>query len=458
MIRDLPGPKGEPIIGNIREFVRNPLRFFERMASTYGDLSRIAYAGIDAVLVAHPDHVREVMVTQQKAMRKGPGLQRLRPLLGNSLLIADHEDHRRLRRLSQPAFSKQNLSGYDRHITEEASLIAATWVDGGEVDMSEEMMTLTLRIVARALLGADMTGSVTAVAEALEAALALWQKGFNPFTRLLHELPTPTRRRFRRAKAEMDRIVDSLVRTHRLGEGRADNLLGMLTAATDEESGTGLSDQELRNEVITMMMAGHETTANAMTWTWYLLSQHAEVEARMHAEIDAVLGERLPSAADLESLVYTRRVLTEAMRLYPPAWSTSRTALEPIELGGHRIPKGTLLFVSQWICHRDPRWFDEPEVFRPERWNDGWQPRKGAYFPFGAGPRQCIGERFAWMEGVLLLAFLGRRWRFRLVEGHRVVPQAMVTLRPKYGMAMIAESRRDVRETATGAASRVIAT
>jgi len=442
MALDLPGPAGEPFLGNIRAFVRNPLKFFEMMAREYGDLSRIRYVNQDSVLVAHPDQVREVLVTQQKAMRKGPGLQRLRPLLGNSLLIADHEDHKRLRRLSQPAFTKQNLQAYDRHVTEEAIRLEADWRDGMRLDMSEAMMTLALRIVARALLGADMKASVPAVAETLDAALALWQKGFNPITRLYHLFPTARRRRFLRAKAAMDGIIDGLVQSHRLGEGLGDNLLGMLVAATDEESGQKLTDRELRNEVVTMMMAGHETTANALTWTWSLLSDHPEVEATLHAEIDAVLGDRLPTTDDLEKLPYTRQVFTEAMRLYPPAWSTSRTTLEDIDLGGHAIPKGTLLFVSQWICHRDPRWFEEPERFRPERWDDGWQPHRGAYFPFGGGPRQCIGERFAWMEGILLLSYLGRRWRFRRDPDHRVIPYAVVTLRPKGGMPMTAIARK----------------
>lgn len=441
MALDLPGPAGEPFLGNIRAFVRNPLKFFEMLARDYGDMSRIRYAGTEAALLAHPDQVREVLVTQHKAMRKGPGLQRLRPLLGNSLLIADHEDHRRLRRLSQPAFSKQNLEAYDRHVTEEARRIESDWRDGMHLDMSEAMMTLTLRIVARALLGTDMKESVPAVAETLDAALALWQKGFNPITRLYHLFPTARRRRFVAAKAKMDRIIDSLVESHRLGEGSDDNLLGMLVAARDEESGQRLNDRELRNEVVTMMMAGHETTANALTWTWSLLSDHPDVETEMHAEIDATIGDRIPTTADLENLPYTRHVFTESMRLYPPAWSTSRTTLEDIELDGHPIPKGTLLFVSQWICHRDPRWFEDPDAFRPERWENGWQPHRGAYFPFGGGPRQCIGERFAWMEGILLLAYLGRRWRFRREPSHRVIPYAVVTLRPKDGMPMRVSAR-----------------
>ncbi|MDJ0837886.1 MAG: cytochrome P450 [Acidobacteriota bacterium] len=442
----LPGPPGLPVLGNIREFMRNPLKFFERCAREYGDLVSIQFGGIPGVLVVHPDMIREVMVTQHKSMIKGRGTKRLEPLLGNSLLVAEHEDHKRLRRLSQPSFSKKNLAAYDRHITEEVDLLSNSWRDGAEIDMSREMMRLTLRIVCRALMGSSINDHIVHVVdEGLESGIQHWRQGFNPITRWLHKLPTPTHRRFKKGRAELDRMVADLIRERREGGARGGDLLQALMAARDDDDNGRLSDEELRNEVVTMIMAGHETTANAATWTWYLLSQNPEAEARFHEEVDAVLGDgHTPTTDDLERLPYTRQVFAESMRLYPPAWSTSRTSTEDIQLGDVHIPKGTLLFVSQWIAHRDPRWYEEPLAFRPERWDNGWQPHKGAYFPFGAGVRQCIGERFAWMEGILLTAMLGRQWRCRLYPGHVVKPQAMVTLRPRFGMRMILEKRTTV--------------
>lgn len=439
-VADLPGPKGEPFFGNIRQFVKNPIRFFEMCLREYGDMTYINYAGTNGVLVTHPEMVQEVLVTRHKSLIKGKGTKRLSMFLGDSILVTEGDHHRRLRRLSQPSFSKQNLLSYGHHIGEEVTRGANVLHNGQSFDMNSLMMEVTLRIVCRALMGSDVSQAVDKVGHGLDHALALWQTGFNPITRVINMLPTKKRRMFEKSKHEVDQVIAKMIADAQAAEGAGDTLLQSLVSARDDDN-SKLNNMELRNEVMTMIMAGHETTANAMTWTFYLLSQNPEAAAKLEEEADRVLGDREITIDDVDKLPYARQVMAEGMRLYPPAWATSRTATEDVEIGGKTLPKDTLIFVSQWITQRDARWFDAPESFKPERWANDWQPPKGAYFPFGGGMRQCIGERFAWYEGIMILAGMARKWRFNLNEGHRVVPEAVVTLRPKYGMAMTAHKR-----------------
>ena len=281
------------------------------------------------------------------------------------------------------------------------------------------------------------------VRTAIEIALKTLTVATLPFAERLDWLPLPHMLRFRRAKAQLDGIIYRLIQERRAGGDRGDLLSLLLLAQDAEGDGTGMTDLQLRDEAMTLLLAGHETTANALTWTWYLVSQHPAVERELHEELDRTLGGRAPSADDLPDLPYTRRVLSEAMRLYPPAWVVGRRAVIDCEVGTHTVPSGALVFVSQWVTHRDPRFFVDPERFDPERWTQeaaSARP-KFSYYPFGAGPRVCIGEQFAWMEGVLVLATLARHWRLRLVPGHPVAPQAIVTLRPKFGMRMTVQRR-----------------
>jgi cytochrome P450 len=317
------------------------------------------------------------------------------------------------------------------------------------VDAADEMMRLTLAVVGKTLFDADVEREAPEIGGALTEAFHAFGFAVLPLGELLQRVPfLPPVRRFNRARARLDatiyRIIDAHRADERAGRDRGD-LLAMLMAADDDGPGGrggGMTDRQLRDEAMTIFLAGHETTANALTWSWYLLSQHPEAEARLHAELDAVLGGRPPAPGDAARLPYTRAVLAESMRLYPPAWVIGRRATEPYTVRGETLPARTVVLVSQYVVHRDPRWWPDAEAFRPERWAAEAPERpKFAYFPFGAGTRVCIGEQFAWMEGVLLLATIAQRWRLRLAPGHPVAPQAIITLRPRHGMRMVVESR-----------------
>jgi len=328
MSKKVAGPKGLPLIGCLNEFRNDSLGFLSRTANEFGDISRFYLPGRTITFVTHPDNIRDLFVIHHKSLEKGTGFKRLSPLLGQSMLIAEGERHRRLRRLSQPAFNKKNLLAYDRFVTEEAGLFSKDLVDGCEIDMAEEMMGVTLRVVARALLGSDIREECKRVTQSLDAALKYWAAGFNPFTRIILLLPTATRRDFFRGRRELFRIVENVIRARRDQPGEHHDLLAKLSQAGDATGEQGLSDEELRNEIITLILAGHETTANAMAWTWYLLSENPHVEAQLHAELEQVLGGNTPTSEDLDKLVYTRQVFTESMRLYSPVWPSAGKQLQ----------------------------------------------------------------------------------------------------------------------------------
>jgi len=320
------------------------------------------------------------------------------------------------------------------------------WRAGTTIDAHQEMMALTLAIVGKTLFDADVEHEAAEIGAALATTFESFHFGFFlPFGELLERLPLPATLRFRKARARLDATIYRLIEERRRAGGDRGDLLSMLLLAQDTEGDGGrMTDLQLRDEAMTIFLAGHETTANAMTWTWYLLSQHPDVEARVHAEIDAALGSRLPGADDLPLLPYTRMVLAESMRLYPPAWIVGRRALGPFEANGYTIPARSIVLLSQYTMHRDARWFPDPERFDPERFTPERQADrpKFAYFPFGGGPRVCIGEQFAWMEGLILLATIAQRWRLRLVPDHPIALQPIITLRPKHGIRMIVEARR----------------
>jgi cytochrome P450 len=318
--------------------------------------------------------------------------------------------------------------------------------DGETLDIAREMMTLTLRIVARSLFSVDVEEeSAREVGRALDGLIAAFSLVAIPLGGLLRKIPTPSARRAEQGRATLDALIYGLIDERRKAgeENAGEDLLSLLLAARDED-GSLMDAAQVRDEALTLFLAGHETTANALAWSWYLLALHPEVEARFHAELDAVLGDRLPGAQDLPDLPYTRQIFAESMRLYPPAWAVSRRAIEPVTIGGYPVPAGTGVLASQWVAHRDPRFFPDPLAFRPERWTEEFEAGlpKLAYFPFGGGPRLCIGMGFARMEGGLLLATIGRRWRMRLVPGQRVEPHPRITLRPKNGVWVTLSRRR----------------
>ncbi len=439
-----PGPKRSYPGSLLLQFRRDPLGQLQKIAREFGDIVYLRLGRENVFLINHPDLIREVLVTHHQNFTKGRGLERIKKFLGEGLLTSEGETHLRQRRLMQPAFHHRRIAAFGEIMTAHASRTRDGWQDGATIDLAGEMMRLTLGIVGQTLFGAN----VAADAAAVESALATMMKSFPlmmlPFADFIEKLPLPAVRRMKAAHADLDAIIYRLIDQRRSSGQDHGDLLSMLIAAQDEEDGgAGMTDQQVRDESMTIFLAGHETTANALNWTWYVLAGHPAVEARLHAELDEVLQGRLPSMADLPALRFTENVVRESMRLYPPAWMVGRRAVADFPMAGYTVPARSIVLMSQYVMHRDARYFPEPDQFAPDRWTPEFKAAlpKYAYFPFGGGPRQCIGEGFAWMEAVLLLATLAQHWKLRLVPGHPVVPQPMVTLRPKHGLLMTAHRR-----------------
>ncbi|MGB7926245.1 MAG: cytochrome P450 [Pyrinomonadaceae bacterium] len=440
-----PGPKRQLLGGSFLAFRRDALNFLQRAASEYGDIVYFRMGPQDVFFLNHPDYVRDVLVTHHQNFIKGRALQRAKRLLGEGLLTSEGEFHRRQRRLAQPAFHRQRVASYAAMMTDRAARTRDRWHDGETLDISHEMMRLTLAIVGQTLFDADVEDEAQEIGQALTDVMNLFSVLLLPFSEYLDKLPLPQTRRFHKARARLDATVYRMIEERRRSGADRGDLLSMLLLAQDEEGNTGhMTDEQVRDEALTIFLAGHETTSNALTWTWYLLSQHPEVETKLHAEIDAVLGSRLPQADDVPRLRYTEMVLAESMRLYPPAWALGRLAINDYEVGGYVVPAHSLVLLSQYVAHRDPRYFTDPTRFDPERWTPEARESRPqySYFPFGGGPRRCIGEGFAWMEGILLIATLAQRFSLRLVPNHPVALQPVITLRPKHGMKMTIKKRR----------------
>ena len=440
-----PGPKQFLPLANLVSMRGNPIQFLSRLADEYGDVAYFKLGPNSMYLVSRPDYIKDVLVTNHKNFLKGRGLQRAKVTLGEGLLTSEGELHLRQRRMMQPAFHRQRVAGYGATMVQYGVRMRERWRDGATLDMSEEMARLTLAIVGKTLFDADVESDAKDVGRALATTLLMFRRLTLPFSELLDKLPLPSNRRFQESREYLDSIIYRIIEERRAsGEDRGD-LLSMLLQAHDVEGdGSGMSDRQLRDEALTIFLAGHETTANALTWTWYLLSQHAEVEAQLHAELDTVLNGMLPTVEDLPRLSYTEMVLSESMRLYPPAWLLGRIAIADYPIGEYTVPAGSTILMSQYIVHHDRRYYPLPFRFDPQRWTPeakASRPRF-AYFPFGGGPRQCIGESFAWMEGILLIATLAQKWRMSHVPSHKVDMQPLITLRPKYGMRMILHARK----------------
>lgn len=437
-----PGPKGRFLVGVLPEFRKDPAGFLEKTARRYGDVVYLPLGRQHIYYVGHPDAIRDILVTHQNKFKKSRMLERARVLLGNGLLTSEGDQHRRQRRLVQPAFHRDRLAGYGAVMVDRTAMVREQWKSGQPFDVLQEMMRLTLAIVAKTLFSTQVDSEADEIGAALTQVFDLFEIILMPFSEILEKLPLPAVRRFHRARKRLDETIYRLIAERRADGRDAGDLLSMLLLARDEDGQSGMTDEQVRDEALTLFLAGHETTADALTWTWYLLSQNPRAEAEFHAELDRVLGGRLPSFEDLPQLRYTESVFAEALRLYPPAWGIGRRVLEDYPVGDFVVPARSVVLMSPYAVHRDPRWFPEPHEFRPERWlaEDTARPKFG-YFPFGGGARVCIGERFAWMEGALILAVLGQRWRLLLEPGHPVETHARITLRPKHGMRMIAEKR-----------------
>lgn len=436
-----PGPRGHPVWGSQRDFQADPLRTFDAAARRYGDIVRFRSGPAHFYLITHPDDVKHVLQDNHPNYVKGPlNDLYLKPLLGDGLLTSEGGFWLRQRRLMQPAFHRQRLAQFGAVMADEAQATAArwrAWAERGEpFDVAEEMMRLTLTIVGKTLFSTDVSSTAGEVGPALALAQAHVNYRSTHLFSLPEAVPTPRNLRFRQARATLDHVVLDMIEARRAsGEDHGD-LLSMLLAARDEETGEGMSDRQLRDEVMTLFLAGHETTANALAWTWYLLSEHPAQARRLREELAHVLGGRAPTVADLPHLKYTAMVLDEALRLYPPAWTLSRSAVQADELGGYPVPARALITLCSYSTHRHPAFWDHPDAFDPERFapeRAAARPRY-AYFPFGGGPRQCIGNNFALMEATLVLATLAQAYEVEVVPGHPIALEPLITLRPRHGI------------------------
>jgi cytochrome P450 len=441
-----------------RRFFRpgNPILLFEHLAKTFGPISHYKLGGSNIVFINDPELIREILVTQASSFIKERTQNRMKILLGEGLITSEGEFHMRQRRIAAPAFHRQRIQGYAEMMVERAAAMRANWEPGQSFDMSAAMMELTLEIVARTLFATDVTAAIREINDEVNVIMRLYNYLIAlPKAESYLRWPIPGLMRFRKARGRLDVQVYRMIAERRASIEDRGDLLSMLMAARDEGEGTsdagrktpspqtGMSDRQLRDEVITIFLAGYETVANALTWTWYLLSENQTAAERMQHEIDDVLQGRLPTLEDIPRLRYTEMVFAESMRLYPPAWAMGRQSTQTVELGKYRLPAGTYFFFSQYVLQRSEEFYPEPLRFDPERFTveqKAVRPRF-AYFPFGGGSRQCIGEAFAWMEGVLILATLAQRWSFHMVPGHAVDVQPKITLRPKYPMMMTAAER-----------------
>lgn len=439
-----PGPRGRPLTGNLLDYTRDHLVFLTRCAREYGDVVGLRFVNVPVYLLNHPDHVEYVLVRNNRNFIKSRGERISLGFLGNGLLTSEGSFWRRQRRLAQPAFYRERIAAYGEVMVECGERMVAGWRDDEIRDVHDDMGHLTLEIVARTLFGVPLgNAEFVAVGDALATISQRFTGRGGVFFQVPEKVPTPGNLRFRRAVRRLDGLIYRIIRDRRASGEDAGDLLSMLLAVRDEETGEGMTDRQLRDEAMTVFLAGHETTANALSWTWHLLAGHPEVDSRLQEELREVLAGRPPTIEDLPRLHYTDMVVKESMRLYPPVWAFGREALADCEIGGYHVPAGTQLIMSQWVMHRDPRYYEEPGRFRPERWGDGSTEGlpKYAYFPFGGGPRLCIGQSFAKMEAVLLLATIAQQIRLRSAPGERVVPQPSITLRPRNGMRMALAKR-----------------
>lgn len=432
-------PDGTAAAGGAKAFRADPLSFLTRLAREFGDIARFRFGMQDFYLVSAPEHVRDVLVVNHRSFMKAQAYQEAKRFMGEALLTSDGEAHRKNRRLIQPIMHHQRIAHYAADMTDMAVRRRDLWRDGQVVNMHVEMLQVTLEIVAKALFGQDFTGAKGhEFAEALAAGVQVFSRE-KPSEFLAHQAESIE------SLVRLNAIVWGMIEERRASNHRGSDLLSMLLDAAEGPHGERkISDEEVRNETIGLLVAGHETTSNAMTWVWHLLSEHPDVEARVHELVDSVLGGRMPTFDDLPALEYLKFVFWETLRLYPSAWVQGRRVIQDYEIDGYVVPKGSVVYVSQWVMHRDPRFYPDPERFDPDRWRLGRssdeRPRY-AFFPFGGGPRYCIGDAFAEMEAQILISVLGQRWRARMVPTHMAEPLANITLRPKGGMPMVVEAR-----------------
>jgi cytochrome P450 len=432
------GPKGFPLIGSALQFKRDPLAFVTRCFREYGDVVRVSLGYGNMYLLFHPEHIDHVLHRSQHNFIKGAAFQLRLSFLGNGLLTSNGEPWRIQRNMTQPVFQHKQIAGYGELMVRCALEEISTWEPGQLRDVHADLQRLTLRIITKTVLDCDLQDETIERIGCLMSVMAGYLEDLLSTTQIMRRLPTPSALRFKRSVRELEQIVYAIIQQRRRnGCDRQDLLSRLLT--TRDGDGTPLTPQAIRDQIITLILAGHETTAVLLSFCFHLLSQHPRTEAKVVSELAEVLGDRLPTVADIPRLQYANRVIQETMRLYPPVWATAREAVEDCEIGGYAVPKGTQLVPCLWVVHRDRRWFDQPEAFRPERWGDDLAKRlpRCAFLPFGEGPRTCIGNHFAMAETVLVLTTILRQYHLLPIPGQTLRLQPTVTLRPKGGMRMM---------------------
>ncbi|MGB8352322.1 MAG: cytochrome P450 [Chthoniobacteraceae bacterium] len=427
-----PGPK-DSAVANLYAMRRDPIGFFTKLTREYGDICHFNIGEQNFYLVNHPDMIKEVLVGKDRNFTKWFAVERLKEVLGQGLFVSEGAYHARQRKLSQPAFHRTRIAAYADTMVKVAQRVRDRWENGKAIDLAAEMNWLAMVIVADTLFGADVESEAVDIQNALSEVLHMLEKSVIPPNEVAD---------FDQARIRLDDAVLRIIQERRAKGGDSGDLLSMLLAARDED-GAGMSDIELRDEAMTIFLAGHETTANALTWTWYLISKHPEIEKQLHRVVDSVLQGNAPKLEDISRLKYVEMIFAEGMRLYPPVWVVGRRAINDCEIGGNRIPAGSIMLLSQYITQHDARFFEEPEKFDPQRWTQEAELSrpKYSYFPFSSGSRQCLGEPFAWMEGVIALSVIAQKWQLKLAPGHRVEMQPQLTLRSKYGMRMVPVKR-----------------
>jgi len=446
VLHHLSRPKGSLLFGNTLAFASDPLGFLTHCAQDYGDIVPLRFLFSPACLLTQPEHIEQVLKQPERFTKNTPAWQAVRSLVGDGLLTSEGSFWSRQRRLMQPVFHQQRIAAYGETMVFYAERLLQTWQDGEVRDVHQDMMQLTLNIVTKTLFNVDMTGAAAqTIAQTLEVAMEWFssrrKQAFLPLT----GLPTPINRRYKQALQTLDQTIYALIQQRRQSRDDPGDLLSLLLQAQDED-GSRMSDRQLRDELTTLILAGHETTANALSWVWMLLAQNPTVESKLVSELQAVLGDRSATLADLPQLRYTEQIIKEVLRLYPPLFSLARSPLQDCELGGYHIPAGYILLFSPWVMHRSARYFNNPLHFQPERWEHDLEKQlpKGIYFPFGDGPRVCMGKSFALMEAVLLLATLAQKCQLTLLPDQPLEPLPSMTLRPQAGIAVRVTKRISV--------------
>ena len=438
-----PGPKGLPLLGLALDIRRNALGTLQRLAREYGDVVSMPVMGMPRVLLNRPEYTQQLLILEHAKLHKSALTKFVvGPLLGQGLLISEGDFWRRQRRLAQPAFHRSRTNEYSPVMVECSLQKMREWRTGETRNIAAEMMKLTLEVAVRTLFGTSLASDSEGIGRAMTFLMRYHlHRGRNPW-RIPESWPTPANRRAKRELQFMDSLVYRIISERKKENEPRNDLLTLLMAAMHED-GSQMTERQLRDEIMTLFVAGHETTALTLVWTWYLLGENPAAEKRLHEELRDVLGGRPAEVCDLERLPYLHAVIQESLRLFPPAYMLARMSVEALQFGEYEIPTGTTLLSSQWIMHRDARYYAEPEHFLPERWLGGLEEKlpAGAYFPFGDGPRRCIGQGFAVLETALAIAAIAQKFRFRLKPGFPVVPEPLVTLRPKYGIEMKIEAR-----------------